>query len=151
MKKLVMLIGSLCFATTALAQTEHNTLPKMNFGVFDISNKVVRKLENNRLSIAKAKDQTLCWAVFDMPLSGNNQVTEVFRSPSAMQFVDRGTSKVSTDKMVHTLKNQIKSTDNGASIQKCWSFDHTDPKGKYTLDLQVNDIVFPTQQFEITQ
>lgn len=154
MKKTLAIVCGLLTASIAMAAEQPTTLtkeqieaaPKMNFGVFDTSSKVPSKLATNIYSVSKSKDLQVCWAAFDMPLQENNQAVEVFNTPAASKFVEKnGLVTSSSDNKQHTVTTQVKRTNN-EFVTKCWSFDNTDPLGKYTIDVKVNNIVFPDRK-----
>lgn len=124
--------------------------PKLKLAVYDFSNNVRREVEGRKYSI-KNKHHQLCWVAFNMPLQFKNQVTEIFIAPSKSSFSAPSASvTTANDGKKHTIKENLSAVNN-EYISRCWSFNHKDPKGKYTLQVKINDIYFEPQLFEIVK
>lgn len=146
MKKALVLLTALVSAS-AFAETQPvDTRPMMKFGVYDTSNKVAREVPGNKYSISN-KHHRLCWVAFNMPFQPSNQVVEVFNSPKNAKFSGAVSSK---DGKTHTIKLHTASSNN-EFLERCWRFEKTDPKGKYSLSVSVNDVTFPATQFEVVK
>ncbi|MDH2925486.1 hypothetical protein EV693_10524 [Nicoletella semolina] len=147
---LFALISANVMAVSSIERPQENIPPKLRFGVFEVKEKGSRLLESNQFSVSN-KEHKLCWAAFDMPFDVSNTVIEVFYSPKKAKFIDT-IQQVSTseDGKTHTVTSKLPSQQ-GKFIERCWTFDKNDPLGKYSVDIQVNDIIFPTQYFEVTK
>lgn len=152
MKKLLIASILTCFSVQVMGNTlpSNNTQPKMRFGVFEVTDSNIKQIEGNKYSISNPS-HWLCWAAFDMPFTASNTIIENFYSPSRTTFVD-AVQQVSTspDGKTHTITSQVPAQQN-LFVERCWTFDKSDPLGKYSADIRVNDIIFPTQHFEVTK
>lgn len=129
--------------------TAQEAQPKLALRVFDTSSKVARPLAKNELSISQKHE--LCWIAFDMPFQAMNNVTEVFQTPEASKYsAPNAVVTSSKDNKTHTITSTRKVDSNG-NLSNCWKFDNSDPKGKHTLSVRINDIIFPAQSFEIVK
>ncbi|AMW17431.1 pseudouridine synthase [Glaesserella parasuis] len=154
MKKYLITITSLLlpstmgFAATVKIAPEP---PMMVLTTIDFSGEVPKSLNSTTYSISNKKIQ-LCWEVINVPFTAQNKTTEIFNSPAKSTMMGgQGDNVVSTkDGKMHTITSQMKSVNN-EFIRRCWKFDNTDPIGDYTLDLQINDTIFPTQKFKIVK
>lgn len=134
----------------ATAPISIDSSPMLKLAVYDLSNNVRREVEGRKYSI-KNKHHQLCWVAFNMPLQFKNQVTEIFIAPSKSSFSAPSASVTTANNgKKHTIKENLSSVDN-EYISRCWSFNHKDPKGKYTLQVKINDIYFEPQLFEIVK
>lgn len=156
MKKYLLL--AMAFAsTTALANTQVNTNATketkpsmMALTTVDVSGKVAKPLNSTVYSLSREKTE-LCWEVINVPFTAKNKVTEVFNAPAKSKFTAPGSSIIVTnDDKTHTIVSYVANSNN-EFIRKCWKFDKADPIGNYTLDLQVNDVIFPTQKFSVVK
>ena len=156
MKKYLLL--AMAFASTAtLANTQVNTNatkeakpPIMALTTVDVSGKVAKALNSTVYSLSKEKTE-LCWEVINVPFIDKNKIIEVFNAPAKSKFTAPDASiTTSNEDKTHTIVSHIPSVNN-EFIRKCWKFDKTDPIGNYTLDLQVNDVIFPTQKFSVVK
>lgn len=152
MKRLFVLSSLLVATGTALAANQEQNVgvvPKMYLSILDTSSKVARDIGSREYSVSN-KNLQLCWSVRDMPFLLSNHVIEVFIAPDDKgKFVNAG-ARVSKSDNVHSI-HSIKQAINNEEISSCWSFDDTDPLGKYTLELQVNDLLFKGVQFELVK
>lgn len=150
MKKLVALtMGSLALFANTVSIAETNQQPTLVLKVVDVSGKVRRPLEENKLSLSQKHE--LCWAAVNMPFLPNNQVVEVFQSPDKAKFAKADGNVVSSeDKKTHRV-TFLKKSENNEYLSHCWKFDSSDPKGKYMLEVQVNNILFSPVAFEIVK
>lgn len=124
--------------------------PKLKLAVYDFSNNVRREVEGRKYSI-KNKHHQLCWVAFNMPLQFKNKVTERFVSPGRLNFMDQSVqSNSSEDGKTHIVSSTLESLNN-EYVARCWAFDEKDPKGKYTLEVNLNEVSFPPQEFEIIE
>ncbi|WP_373767814.1 hypothetical protein [Glaesserella sp.] len=149
MKKTLGIVLSMLSVAVAAqnVQKQPEQRPMLNLAVYDTANKVAKPI-GTQYSVGK-KGQQLCWVVINMPFQARNSVTEIFHSPAEAQFGDpAGTTVSSEDKKRHQISMTLPSSSN-EFIQRCWRFDHRDPLGQYTLEVRVNDIVFPAQRFEL--
>lgn len=150
MKKLFAIAMLSCASISGYAETPAaNMQPMLKVQVLDMSNKVGRAVENNRLSLSKTHQ--LCWVAFNMPFKASNEVIEVFQSPAPSKFGSAaGSVSTSADRLTHKITTRMTSSNN-ERLDNCWRFEKSDPKGKYSLTIQVNDIIFPPQTFEVTK
>ncbi|QGM80370.1 hypothetical protein [Otariodibacter oris] len=154
MKNLLAIALGVVFTTSVVCAAEQqisvpqDIQPMLRFGVFDTSNTVAQEVEKYSLGNPSHK---LCWVAFNMPFQPLNQVKEIFNAPQKTTFID-GPSKITTseDGKTHTLEVSLPSN-NGEFIERCWSFGENDPIGKYSVDVQVNDVTYPTQYFEVVK
>lgn len=149
MKKLLAIALS-CISIAGHAETKAPTMqPMLKLQVLDMSNKVGRAVENNKLSLSKTHQ--LCWVAFNMPFKATNEVVEIFQSPAPSKFGSAaGSVSTSADRLTHKITTHMPSSNN-ERVDNCWRFEKSDPKGKYSLTIQVNDIIFPPQTFEVTK
>ncbi|SUT96288.1 Uncharacterised protein [Actinobacillus lignieresii] len=149
MKKLLAIALS-CISIAGHAETKAPTMqPMLKLQVLDMSNKVGRAVENNKLSLSKTHQ--LCWVAFNMPFKATNEVVEIFKSPAPSKFGSAaGSVSTSADRLTHKITTRMPSSNN-ERVDNCWRFEKSDPKGKYSLTIQVNDIIFPPQTFEVTK
>ncbi|KAE9540353.1 hypothetical protein HT665_01080 [Ursidibacter maritimus] len=146
------LLSTTVFAEDKIQQAspEKAVEPKLTLTIYDTSNTVPRAIEGLKYSL-KAKNLSLCWTAFDMPFIQSNKVIELFHSPKASKFTDASASTVSSkDKKQHTIENYLPSV-NGQYIHRCWNFDKKDPLGKYSVEVQINNIKFPALSFEVVK
>lgn len=156
MKKQLTFLASIMACTFAaadnLAQQSTNTHspPMLKLAVYHTTNKAMKQIEGLKYSVSQ-KGQNLCWTVFNMPFSSKNTVIEIFESPKKAHFVDPNSAVVSSKNGIkHTITSSLPSQNN-EYIQRCWTFDKKDPKGQYRLTIQVNNIAFGTQTFEVVK
>lgn len=143
-----VLTTSVAFSADQTASAPRDTRPMMRFGVFDTSNAVARQVEKYSASNPAHR---LCWAAFNMPFQPSNQIIEVFKSPQKANFMDPASRTTSSkDGKTHTIETSLPSS-NGEFIERCWAFDTKDPIGKYSVDIKVNDVTYPTQYFEVVK
>lgn len=167
-KSLMTIIGLMALPTLAMqsnsnsqpAQVQPNTTqanksqptfqPKIKFSVYELNNNVPREI-GRQYSVSN-KNHQLCWAVFNMPLEARNQVSERFQTPSRAKFADpQSRVQSSTDGLTHMIETTLPSAANNEYLLRCWRFDHTDPLGRYSVDIRVNNVQFPTQTFELVK
>ncbi|SUT86427.1 Uncharacterised protein [Actinobacillus ureae] len=150
MKKLFALaLTAVSVSSYAETKPAVNTQPMLRMQVLDMSSNVPSPVANNQLSLSK-KHQ-LCWVAFNMPFKASNQVVEVLQAPSTLKVTSEDGNVVSTsDQQTHRITTLLKSSNN-ERLDKCWGFEKTDPTGKYSLTIQVNDVVFPPQPFEVVK
>lgn len=126
--------------------------PKLKLAVYDLSGKVPKDI-GQKYSLSK-QNQALCWTAFDMPFSPTNQnhITQIITAPNGKaKFVAEGSGiTVSPDKRTTTITSVLPSYNN-QFIEYCWAFDKTDPRGKYSITVQVNDVKFGTLTYEVTK
>lgn len=127
-----------------------NNPPMLKLAIYDFSNNVRREVEGRKYSINN-KNHQLCWVAFSMPFQLKNAVSEVFVSPSNTVFsVPSASVMTSEDGKTHTIKEDLPAINN-EFLTRCWRFDETDPQGKYILQVQINDIHFEPQSFEVVK
>lgn len=146
MKKALIILATLTSVTAFAETSQVNNQPMMKFGVYDVSNTVAKEVSGNKYSISN-KHHRLCWTAFNMPFQPSNQVVEVFTSPKNAKFSGAVSSK---DGKTHTIKLHTASSNN-EFLERCWRFEKTDPKGKYSLSVSVNDVTFPTVPFSVVK
>lgn len=130
-------------------QNKQSQPPKIKLAVYELNNDVPTEV-GRKYSVSN-KNHQLCWAAFNIPLEGRNQVIERFVSPSRSVFSDpEGHVTSSPDGITHVVQT-TQSNKNNEYLLRCWRFNHTDPLGRYSLEVQVNDIRFPTQTFELVR
>ncbi|STY62873.1 hypothetical protein M3704_06460 [Mannheimia haemolytica] len=158
MKKLSTLLALVMAAGYAAAAADKPVVkpipfegkPAVSLQVFDMSGKVARPIQGNTLSISK-KQNRLCWVSVNIPLQGKVNIVEAFYAPAALTLVSPGSQfDSSADNKNHTIVTLVESNNN-QSVSRCWSFDQTDPIGKYKLEVQIKDQVFKGLEFEITK
>lgn len=158
MKKTATLLLSLlalpAFANTNAQQETApqptNKPPMLKLAVYDFSNNVRREVEGRKYSINN-KNHQLCWVGFNMPLQFKNAVTEIFVSPSKTVFsIPSASVLTSKDGKTHTISENVEAVDN-QFITRCWKFDNKDPRGKYTVQVKINDVYFDPQSFEVVK
>lgn len=158
MKKTVIIALNLLAGTAivnqAIAQTssQESKQPMLSLEVFDSSSSVPSVVEGRKFSVSK-KNLDLCWTAFNMPVLANNSVVEVFVAPKKATFIAEGSQvSKSKDGKKHTITSTFstKQTDFDL-VRKCWRFDKKDPLGKYTVEIQVNNIKFPAQTFHVVK
>ncbi len=150
-KSFVVLLGLLSAAALAnnAGGEQQGNQPMLNLAVYDTSTQVAKPL-GTQYSVS-AKGIQLCWVAFNMPFSANNKVIEIFQSPDKATFSDTvGLVVSSEDKLWHKVSSSL-SSQNNEFIQRCWAFDKNDPLGKYTLDIQINNVRFASQEFELVK
>lgn len=139
-------------ATQQVPQQHGAQPPMLSVEVFDSSTGMPRIIEGRKFSVSK-KNLDLCWTAFNVPITSNNSTVEVFVAPRKATFVSQG-SKISKSKdgKKHTITSPFSTTQTDFDlVRKCWKFDKKDPLGKYTLEVQVNDIKFPPQTFHVVK
>lgn len=138
------------FANTPAPQSTEVPQPKLVLQVMDFSRKVATALPENKLSRSNAKLQ-LCWTAFDMPFLPTNHVVQQISSPRGGKFVATvGSSISSKDGTTHTITSTMEDKGRGA-LSQCWQFDKTDPIGKYSIAVRINNTNFPAMPFEIVK
>lgn len=149
-KSLTLIFGSLVFLanTHAFAQSTEQ-LPMIAVQVVDMSGKVAHALETNTLSISKK--HKLCWVAFNMPLSANNNVMELFHSPDKATFSAAKGNTVSSNEQKTHLVSTVMQPNGNNTISNCWDFSKKDPLGQYRLEVRVNNIQFPARTFEVVK
>ncbi|WP_150539157.1 hypothetical protein [Actinobacillus vicugnae] len=149
MKKLLTIALTAMSASVYANIPAVNTQPMLRMHVLDMSNSVPSAIASNQLSLSK-KHQ-LCWRAFNMPFKASNEVIEVLQAPSTLKVTSKEGNVISaTDKQTHRITTLMNSS-NHEYLDKCWIFEKTDPTGKYSLTVQVNDIIFPPQYFEVVK
>lgn len=152
---LLVLSTSSAFASQvpSLKRTQEiNNQPMLELEVYKIaeSTQMMNLVKGRKISRTQ-QNQRLCWTAFNMPFDAHNRIVEIFTSPKSIQFSSEDSLvKVSKDKKQHTIQTNVKSYNN-EYIQRCWRFEQKDPVGKYTLSIQVNDVKFPAQTFEVVK
>lgn len=162
MKKVLLTTLISAMATTAFAagtQQESKEQkdvivqkPKITVTVLDFTTEEPKDLGTTTVSIAE-KDQRLCWTAYNLPLEETAEVVEIIKSPKGGHFTsDSAIALSSKDKRVHKLTYpKKKTTDDAKSVQECWHFDETDPLGKYSVTIKVNDVQYPEMTFEVVK
>lgn len=155
-KTLIMVALTAIFASNiSLAEnkeTKATTAPKVVLRVLDTSGKVAHDTGSRIYSVSN-KNLMLCWDAFDMQFASgnNNRVIETFVAPNAdAKFVKPASTVRKVDNSI--IVNSASVAVNGDKVlQSCWMFDKTDPLGKYSLTVQINDIVFDGLSFELVK
>lgn len=125
--------------------------PMISLYVLDSSSKIAHPLKTTTYSVKNTKTHQLCWTAVNVPFKASNEVIESFVAPAESTFMAKEGSVISSkDKTKHEITYRKPSTNN-EFIGNCWKFDDSDPKGKYSLQVRVNDILFPVQNFEVTK
>ncbi|OOH89757.1 hypothetical protein BMT54_05565 [Pasteurellaceae bacterium 15-036681] len=158
-KSLAVVLGLMSasvFASTAADQPtqpvqQKDTRPMLKFGIFDKSNKVASEVAGNELSLSK-KNLELCWVAFNMPLEDKVNVIEVIKSPKKAKFSSNSGTGInsSADGLNHVITETLASY-NREAVERCWKFTKEDPLGHYQFDIQVGNIKYPTQSFELVK
>lgn len=146
---MVFLSGSTLASEKVKAQAQP---PMMKVAVYDFSNKVTKDVGDTYSR--SNKNLRLCWAAFNMSFdpTNKNKVIQTFVAPNnkAKFSSSSGTTAVSADGKNSTVTSVLPSRNNEV-IEECWKFDNTDPLGKYTLTVQVNDVRFAGYTFELVK
>lgn len=121
MKKLLAIALS-CISIAGHAETKAPTMqPMLKLQVLDMSNKVGRAVENNKLSLSKTHQ--LCWVAFNMPFKATNEVVEIFKSPAPSKFGSAaGSVSTSADRLTHKITTRMPSSNN-ERVDNCWRFE----------------------------
>lgn len=124
--------------------------PAIVVQVFDINGKVARPIKGNKLNIEK-KQNRLCWNSVNVPVQGKVMIAEAIYAPGPAKASSEGSQvQPSPDGTSNTIITNINNaTEN--YVSRCWTFDKSDPIGKYRLDVQINDQVFKGLEFEIVK
>lgn len=147
-------IGALAASNVSSApkQNANENAPRLKLAVYDISGKVPKDI-GQTYSLSK-KNQILCWTAFNMPFSPTNQnhVTQIITAPNnKAKFISQGASiTVSPDGKTSTIVS-VEPSYNNEFVQLCWVMENTDPRGKYKMDIQVNDIKFGPASYEVVK
>lgn len=121
--------------------------PKMILGTFERTNTGFKPTSQNAVSRSNPNMQ-ICWIAFDLNMTPKVNVTELIISPQRTIFgTATGQSSSSADGKQHQILSTLDNV-NG-TVSQCWQFDKTDPIGQYSIDIQIDDIVFPTQIFNV--
>ena len=59
--------------------------------------------------------------------------------------------KVSEDKKTHTITTTRDALNQGKTVVNCWKFDEKDPRGQYTIQVQVGEIVYAPLTFNVVK
>lgn len=154
MKKFAMIgaLAGICSATLAAhAQTATEPNVQYIYGVFHIDQGIVTPLEDKVLSRGNSKHR-LCWSVASSTPVFNQTIaiTEQFTSPVGASFSNAsGAATKSAGGTQHTLQSNLRSIANSAA-QNCWKFDSTDPIGKYSIAVTVENVQLPAFEFEVS-
>lgn len=126
MKKLLAIALS-CISIAGHAETKAPTMqPMLKLQVLDMSNKVGRAVENNKLSLSKTHQ--LCWVAFNMPFKATNEVVEIFKSPAPSKFGSAaGSVSTSADRLTHKITTRMPSSNN-ERVDNCWRFERVTRK-----------------------
>lgn len=133
-------------------ETKVKVQPKIALRVLDTSGKVVRDTGSLSYSVSN-KNLMLCWDAFDMEFQSGkqNNVVEIFVAPNEnVKFMKQGATVRKVDNSV-TVNSLSVATNGDKLLQSCWLFDNTDPLGKYSLSVQINDIIFDSLSFELVK
>lgn len=156
MKKWWTAAAVLVWANTSFAAAEKKSEPAFDgkpaiaMQILDISGKVARPIKGTTLSISK-KQNRLCWSSVNVPTVGKVMVAEAFYAPSEFKIFSEGSEvRTSPDKKSHTVVTHMNQVGN-QNITRCWNFDESDPKGKYQMEIQINNQVFKGLSFEIVK
>lgn len=159
-KSLVLLAGLMSASVFAAggaqpqiqAQPAQQNQPMIKLGVYDLSTNVPKDL-GQTYSLSK-KNQALCWTAFNMPFSetNQNQVTQTITAPNnKAKFIAPGAAiTTSPDGKTTTITNMMASYNN-EFLQFCWTLDKTDPRGQYTIAIQINDVKFGTLNYKVVK
>lgn len=121
--------------------------PKLILGVFEDSNTGLKSTNQNAISRSNP-NMRICWVAYDLNGSPKANVTEHIISPKRTIFgTVTGQSSSSADGKQHQILSTLDNV-NG-TVTQCWQFDKTDPIGQYRIDISIDDIVFPTQFFNV--
>lgn len=146
MKYAVALFALLSGVSLAAEQPK---LPMLKLAVYENDGKTTKEL-GSRYDVKNEK-LSLCWVIFNMPFETKNLVTEIFVSPAAATFHNNeGSSVKSNDGKTHTIQSEL-SRQNDNFLARCWKFDLNDPMGKYSVQVQINNIQFDAQTFELVK
>lgn len=124
--------------------------PAIVVQIFDTSAKVSRPIAGNKIDRSK-KHNRLCWSSVNVPVQGKVMIAEAIYAPGPAKASSAGSQvQPSSDGTSNTIITNVNNiTEN--YISRCWLFDHTDPIGKYRMDVQINDQVFKGLEFEIVK
>lgn len=106
---------------------------------------------NSRVVKRSEASHRLCWVILNHAKQGKIKVEEHIYSPASTQFVDPSATFVgrSQDGKYHRLDRELRVMPEHQQLEKCWQFDQTDPLGVYEIQLKVDDIEFPKQEFRL--
>lgn len=123
--------------------------PKMILGVFEHTNTGLKPTSQNAISRSNPNIR-ICWVAYDLNIPRKVNVTETILSPQRAVFENNnGQTYSSADGKQHQILSTLDNV-NGA-VSQCWQFDKTDPIGQYRIDIQIDEIVFPTQKFSVVK
>ncbi|MEG9488564.1 hypothetical protein [Mannheimia indoligenes] len=124
--------------------------PAVAIQIFDVSGKVAKPIQGNKLNIAK-KQNRLCWNSINVPVEGKVMIAEAIYAPAKSKAISEGSQvQASPDGTSNTIITNLNNVTE-KYVSRCWDFDKTDPIGKYKMDVQINDQVFKGLEFEIVK
>lgn len=124
---------------------------KIFLSVYETTQTPMKNLCTTTIS-RSAKNLDLCWVVEgDFPK--NVQVVETFKSSEPQIMTVSGDTKVLTfdGGKINVVKHSLENLHNGKTIVGCWSFDKSDPVGKQTLQVEVDNTVYPIVSFDVVE
>lgn len=125
--------------------------PMVSLQVLDISKKNPQPIAGNTLSISKKQNQ-LCWRSYNMLIPNKVMIAEAFYAPDAIKFTSpNSTIEASKDKKEYLIVTEMTNMNTGKYVGRCWTFNKTDPIGKYKMEIQINDQVFKGLEFELVK
>lgn len=150
MKKWI--IGALSLISlTSIAQDNviQDNLPRLKLAVYDFSTSTPKEV--GRTYSLSNKHHRLCWTAFNMPFEPlNNQVTQIFTTPDKnTKFTIPAAKTEVSENGLSTIITTTQPSSKQGVMENCWEFEKTDPLGKYTLAVQINDIVFSAIDFNV--
>lgn len=149
---LMIAMSASVFAEQAPQSQAENQEPVLYLSVFDTSASSPRDLKTQKLSRTN-KNLQLCWLARGT-FKQMADVVEQFSSPAKMTFkVNSGEGLVtsSKDKRSHTITMKRPSVSDSSVVSACWRFDNSDPIGKYSLQVKVDDIQYTPLNFEVVK
>lgn len=164
MKKMLLLLSVLSISGLASANGLQSTVVTPEQSVQQITQQpfiVISAFEknaanqlnslNSRVVKRSSANQRLCWVILSHHKQGKIKVEEHIYSPAAAQFIDPSATFVgrSQDGKYHRLDRELRVMPEHQQLEKCWQFDQTDPLGVYEIQLKVDDIEFPKQEFRL--
>lgn len=153
-KSLTLAVLSLCATSSVFAASDvpQEPQPTLYLSTYDMSGKTPTDLGKKDIS-RSAKAHQLCW-VANGNFAKQITVTEVFKSPEKTTFAvseNPNAVKVSEDKKTHTITTTRDALNQGKTVVNCWKFDEKDPRGQYTIQVQVGEIVYDPLTFNVVK
>ncbi len=130
-------------APQAVSQPEQPTQPMLFVGT--IKN---NSFNSNLRKFNRTDNKTFCWVVRDLPQDRETVSSLItFQTPQKANFSRNDI--VSKDKTIHQFSGRLTVKD--GIVGECWEFEKTDPVGRYSFQVAIEDLQFPVVQFELVE